>query len=487
MNDFDEFDNGHRTASRHKYSTTFIVVIVVIALLCIVAGLSFGYLMGTAKLAPASAEATQSIAEPTMQPDGAKDDAKEANSSNVTNNAEATDKAIDRPQVAPQIGGSLPALQNSGNQIVDVVDAVNNSVVVITSTKTQNVDEGRGNRFRYGSSSGGSVGSGFIISKDGYIVTNNHLVDGMDTFEVTFADQEHTEMPVKATLVGVDPSSDLAVLKVERSNLTVAALGDSNQVKVGQVAIAIGSPTGSGFSNSVTVGYISALNRQVTSSSVRYLQTDAAINPGNSGGPLLNTKGEVIGINTLKTVTAGFDESGQSISAEGLGFAIPISDAKPIIEELIVKGSYAKPGIGVSVSEVTAKMAEANKIPQGVGVVSVYNDTPAQKAGLRANDIIVGVDGGTIKSWDELNAVLKTKKIGDKISVKVWREDKELDLTFELIDINSSQYTTERTQDRQTPQDPINPPDNGNYFDEGNGGDNSDGFTIPWDWYRQIP
>ncbi|MBQ9625356.1 MAG: trypsin-like peptidase domain-containing protein, partial [Clostridia bacterium] len=191
-------------------------------------------------------------------------------------------------------------------------------------------------------------GSGFIVSPAGYVVTNYHVIEDGKSFKVTINSEETYD----ATVVGYDSYSDLAVLKIENANkqFDSVVLGDSNAVKVGELAIAIGSPLGETLNNSVTVGYISAKDREITSNAhtSTMIQTDAAVNPGNSGGPLLNSYGQVIGINTMKSTVAGYDDYGNAISADGISFAIPISDALPIITSIIQNGKYSRPGLGIS-------------------------------------------------------------------------------------------------------------------------------------------
>lgn len=271
------------------------------------------------------------------------------------------------------------------------------------------------------------VGSGIIVDSDGYILTNSHVIsDGnAKEIQVLFEDGEK----VNAEVVWVDSYMDLAVLKVNKTNLPVAVLGDSDSLMVGELAIAIGNPLGLEFQRTVTSGIISGLNRsvQVDDNMVieNLIQTDASINPGNSGGPLLNAKGEVVGINTAKIS-----------SAEGLGFAIPINTAKPIIEEVIKTGTYQKAYIGikgVSVEEYEMGLGVDLAAESGVVVLEVQANSPASKAGLQNGDIITKMNDKDIEDMYDLKNSLYSYKPGEKISLEILRngEKKTVEVTLE--------------------------------------------------------
>ncbi|GAV22945.1 S1C family serine protease [Carboxydothermus pertinax] len=266
-------------------------------------------------------------------------------------------------------------------------------------------------------------GSGFIISPDGYIVTNNHVVEGAYELYVSLADGRQ----LKAKIVGTDPRADLAVIKINAKNLPVATLGHSSTLQVGELAIAIGNPLGKEFARSVTVGVISALNRTLTyetgEKSLRLIQTDAAINPGNSGGPLCNAKGEVVGINSAKISLSGF---------EGMGFAIPIDEAKPIIEQLINKGYVTRPWLGIAGAEISEQEAQYYDLPQGIYIEGVVGGGPAAKAGIRAKDIITAINGKKITTMAELTDELFKYKPGQKIKVEVYRLSEGKKYTLEV-------------------------------------------------------
>jgi len=303
--------------------------------------------------------------------------------------------------------------------IVDIANKVGPAVCGITVT--QQVQSFFGTQLAEGS------GSGIIISDDGYIVTNQHVIENASEIKVILSTgQEHT-----AQLVGQDANTDLAVIKIDSKNLPVAELGYSSELAVGELAIAIGNPLGQEFAGSVTVGVISALNRSVTVEDRTYtlIQTDAAINSGNSGGALVNSFGQVVGINSLKV-----------LQAEGLGFAIPIDFAKPIIDDLMANG-YVKgrPVIGVSLREVDSSMSQQYGVPEGLYVVSVSPFSAAEKAGILQGDVILEADGQKVSTVAELNTIKNQKRAGDTIKLKIKRSNnydfmgKWSDKTIDLV------------------------------------------------------
>ena len=336
-----------------------------------------------------------------------------------------TPKPTSRPM--PELDGESPVIGNSTNPIPDIVEQVSAGVLGVIN-------------YAYVREFGGTyveqaTGSAFMISTDGYIVTNAHVVEDADAVAVTFVDG--TELD--AEIIGMDKSMDVAVLKVEGENLHALKLGDSDAVRVGEFAIAIGDPTGRELAGTTTFGIIGATAREVNidGRTNTYLQTDAAVNPGNSGGPLLNMAGEVIGITSAKTVTASYDEFGNAISAEGLGFAIPINDAMKIVSQLITHGYVLRPGIGVSIVTWDALSAQKYETVEGMLVYTVTKDGPADEAGLRPNDIIVEVDGTPVPTQDEFVAHVKAKTVGDTLELKVWRAGEYFDTTLTIGDLNT--------------------------------------------------
>ncbi|HJF19688.1 MAG TPA: trypsin-like peptidase domain-containing protein [Enterococcus columbae] len=290
-----------------------------------------------------------------------------------------------------------------------------------------------------------SEGSGVIYKKEGnyaYVVTNNHVVEGQNALQVLLADGQK----VDAELVGTDAYTDLAVVKIPAKNVTtVATFGDSSQLKVGEPAIAIGSPLGTEYANSVTEGIISSLNRQVVSQNdsgqevnINAIQTDAAINPGNSGGALVNIAGQVIGINSSKIASTSASTSG--VSVEGMGFAIPSNDVTTIISQLEKDGKVTRPALGVRTVDLNAltdqQKEQILKVPSsltnGVVLAQVNSATPAEKAGLKQYDVITAIDGQEVKTGTELRAALYKKSVGDSIKVTYYRGNDKKTTTVQL-------------------------------------------------------
>ncbi|MDT2755895.1 trypsin-like peptidase domain-containing protein [Enterococcus asini] len=292
-----------------------------------------------------------------------------------------------------------------------------------------------------------SEGSGVIYNKDGdsaYVVTNNHVVEDSDGLEVVMSDGTK----IKGELMGTDAVTDLAVIKISSENVDeVATFGDSSALKVGEPAIAIGSPLGSQYANSVTSGIISSVDRPISDSStgvnISAIQTDAAINPGNSGGPLINIAGQIVGINSSKIASTSTESS--DISVEGMGFAIPSNDVVKIIDQLQKDGKVTRPALGINMvdlSSVTSQQQEQilgvpSSVKAGVVITNVMNATPAEKAGLKQYDVITKVDDKEVTSATDLQSVLYDKNVGDTITVTYYRGDKESTAKVELT-IDSS-------------------------------------------------
>lgn len=266
------------------------------------------------------------------------------------------------------------------------------------------------------------IGSGFIINEEGYILTNYHVIKGAKEVIVTLSDGKD----VKAKVINYDENQDVAMLKISDDSIKVPGvveLGDSDALKPGEQVIAIGTPLSKEFNHTVTAGIVSAINRTVKTSSgvqLNLIQTDAAINPGNSGGPLVNTKGEVVGINNMKIAS---DE------VEGIGFSIPINEVKDRIESL------SKPilNLGISVREINSDLGKQYNMDEGLYIVQVTEFSPAEKSGLQGGDLIVKFDGQRIKTFKELKDIKDTKKEGDTVSVEVIRngENKTFNVKLE--------------------------------------------------------
>ncbi len=278
----------------------------------------------------------------------------------------------------------------------------------------------------------GSEGSGIIYSQDGYIITNYHVISeaiGNSSATVTVT-LYNSEDEISATIVGGDEVSDLAVLKIDKTGLTSAKIGKSSDVKVGEIAVAIGNPLGQQFASTVTGGYISAVNRKVTFEGISYtlIQTDAAINPGNSGGALVNSSGEVVGINTAKI---------SETDVEGIGFAIPVDDAIPIVDELIKNKKISRPYIGITGFSVDKTTADRYNLVEGIYVSEVSQNTGASKAGLKKGDIITKADDTDVTTMEELNEIKNSKKVGDTITLKVYRNSNYVDIKVTLEENNT--------------------------------------------------
>ena len=316
-----------------------------------------------------------------------------------------------------QIDGKTPLT------IPEIAEAVGPSVVGVlnkTTLQVQKYYDPFSGRYYYSddpANDGQTIeqgsGSGIIISNDGYIVTNQHVVDGASEISVVL----NTGEEYNAKLIGQDTKTDLAVLKIDAGNdLPAAVLGDSSNIKTGELAVAIGNPMGMEFSGSVTAGIISATNRTMTIEDRTYnlIQTDAAINSGNSGGALINQYGEVIGINSVKLSSTG---------VEGMSFAIPTSEAKPIIDDLMSSGYVTgRPLVGIVIQSTK----------YGLFISSVNQGSGAEKAGLKTGDQILSVDGTEVSSTTEINKIRDTKKPGDKMKFKIVRagQTKEIDVVL---------------------------------------------------------
>ena len=323
------------------------------------------------------------------------------------------------------------ALSNYSDTAVYAANKILPSIVGIKIEYTVNTQSFFG---RSSSSTATASGSGIIISEDGYILTNNHVVSSSSSesnsyYQITDAGKVTVtlfgdETEYEAKIVGQDEQTDLAVIKIEKSGLTKAEFADSDSVKVGEFAMAVGNPVN--MNSTVTTGIVSAVNRKITDSDGKTYtcnQTDAAINSGNSGGALVNSEGKVIGINTLKLSGTGI---------EGIGFAIPINSTTDITSQLIQYSKVKRPFIGISGIDLNAETAKTYNLVEGVYVKSVEDFSAAEKAGLKAGDVIIEVEGKSIKTMDELNEVKNSHKIGDELKLKINRNGTEKEITLTL-------------------------------------------------------
>lgn len=338
-----------------------------------------------------------------------------------------TASAMGEPDSSVSLNTQQISLLDYSDTAVGVAQKVLPSIVGINVTYSVN------SLFYKGQGTATAEGSGVIISEDGYILTNNHVVNSSSSSSSFYELGKASKITVKlynddteyeAEIVGTDEQTDLAVIKINKDNLTAAELGDSDSVQVGEFCMAIGNPLGLG--STVTDGIISAVNREVVDeegNSYTAIQTNVAINSGNSGGALVNSQGQVIGINTLKV-------SGDGV--EGVGFAIPINSTKDIYEQLIQYNKVKRPYLGIGGIEVDEETAKANNITVGIYVKTLENFSAAEKAGIKVGDVIIKADGQDVETMDELNEIKNKKEIGDKMTLTVWRDGKTQDIEVTL-------------------------------------------------------
>lgn len=328
-------------------------------------------------------------------------------------------------------------ITNEESVIIDVVEKVSPSVVTVAIVNNRSLgrvfDINPNDPFNIFGPPGGSqkteqdIGTGFIVSSEGLIVTNKHVVSSLGSkYKVVTKDDKSFEVQK----IYRDPVNDLAILKINTSNLTPITIGDSSKLKVGQMAIAIGTALGE-FRNTVTVGVISGLGRGITAGSPfegfverldNVIQTDAAINPGNSGGPLLNSGGEVIGVNT-------------AVSSEGqnIGFALPINTVKDALDEFNKTGKFSRPFLGVRYKMITRDLALLNEVPEGAYVQDVVEGSPADAGGVHTEDIITKIDGLKVTDKDGgLAKAISGKKVGDRVTLEIWRDTETINITVAL-------------------------------------------------------
>lgn len=363
---------------------------------------------------------------------------------------EALEQQIASPAAASTDGAVVQQLPSDGSQLAltQLYSQSVSSVVAISSTVESSNYFGQ-------TTEGTASGSGFILSADGYVVTNYHVVEGAKALTVILHDgTEYT-----ATLKGYDSTNDIAVLKVDATDLPAAPLGKSGALSIGDMVVAIGNPLGT-LTATQTVGYVSGINREVAtdSSIISMIQTDAAINPGNSGGPLFNMQGQVIGITTAKY--SGTTGSGASI--EGIGFAIPIDDVMPIINDLVSHGYVTGAYMGITVQNTDADSAAMFGLPTGAYVLEVVKGGSADRAGIQPKDIIISLGDTTVTNVTDLTRALRSYKAGDETTVTLIRAGQETTLS---ITLDEKPQQTEDTTPQQIPQPDENMPSSGNYED----------------------
>lgn len=409
-----------RSRKRSNWLGTFVAILLLVILTCSVVYVTFfadihvqrtgnGLLLyfGTRQAQPAETH-TVSQSETPAQAETPEAD---------TSSALAAQPAQDPPSVEIESSPAAPATPASEDEadgalsLQEIYKKCIGSVVSITAS----------------SQSGKSSGTGIVLSADGYLITNHHVIENAQVIAVQTSD----ERQFQASIIGSDEASDLAVLKVDATDLQPAEFGDSGKLAVGDRVVAIGDPLGAQLRGTMTSGIVSAINRdlEVNDRTMTLIQTDAALNNGNSGGPLINCYGQVIGINTMKL------RSYYSTTAEGLGFAIPMAVAKPILEELMENGYVAgRPAIGISYDTLPLAFRIYYNLPEGVYISAVYDGSDAQAKGVTAGDIITAVNGTRVTSIDELNRVKNQFTAGDSITLTLYNGGSYRDVEVTLID-----------------------------------------------------
>ena len=416
--------------SKHEKGTSALIWCLAILLCmmfiaCVVVGVGFLRVMRTqAAVSPMPAE-ERSVGEATPTPPSQGVDQPSVGT--------AEQSLLPTPTLLPP--ADLPQMelntQSPGNiqlfsTIPDVVEAASGSVVGVIQYQRS---------ARNGKLEEYASGSGFIVSENGYVLTNAHVVNGAEQVDVLFSDGTK----ITALVVGADVTTDIAVLKVAGDNYPALPIGDSTSLRVGEYVIAIGNPLSAyELYGTVTFGIISATAREINIDGFvnTYLQTDAAINFGNSGGPLINMAGQVIGMNTAKSITAGYDSRGNAISAEGIGFALPIQNVIEIANMILQGGSVVRPGIGVQIRTVDEETASENNVPVGCRVEELTAGAPAEKAGLQVGDIIVKADDITVTTNDDVVNYVRSLQVGDTVLFTVYRDGNYLTIRVTVGDMN---------------------------------------------------
>jgi serine protease Do len=340
----------------------------------------------------------------------------------------------------------LPRDNNPTTSFAPIIKKVSPSVVNIYTSKTLRLDPALRQYLRemYGfdrvpsERRQQSLGSGIIVSQDGYILTNNHVVEGADEVKVALADERTI---FDATVVGTDPQTDVAVVKVTAENLPAITLADSGKIEVGDVTLAIGDPFGVG--QTVTMGIVSAKDRGgigITNYE-DFIQTDASINPGNSGGALVDAEGRLVGINTAILSRTGGNQ--------GIGFAVPVNLARYVMERIVVDGKVTRGYLGVKIQPITPDIAKQSKLSQPVGalIAEVTPGSPGEQAGLKAGDVVTEFDGKSVTDSRHLQLMVAEKSPGSRVSIKIVREGKEQTLTAQLGEL-PAQLASQRTESK---------------------------------------
>ena len=426
--EFEKYNNSKRDKSVSALIWCLSILLCLTFIACLVVGTGYFRIM-RAQSALAQSPREEKPSQGTFQPIKP-----EATPRIDKSPADTVEKAA-TPTMAPVAREDLPEMELNVQatdemrvfaSIPDVVEAASGSVVGVIQYQP---NARTGKLVEYGS------GSGFIVSENGYILTNAHVVSGAAAVDVLFSDGDKKP----AMVVGADITSDIAVLKVEGDNYPALPIGDSSALRVGEYVIAIGNPLSAyELYGTVTFGIISATAREINIEGFvnTYLQTDAAINFGNSGGPLINMSGQVIGMNSAKSVTAGYDSRGNAISAEGIGFALPIQNVIDIAKTIQREGGLTRPGIGVQIRTVDEETAAQNDVPTGCRVESLTKGAPAELAGMKAGDIITKVDDILVSVNDDVVDYVRSLKVGDTAVFTVYRDGAYLTIPVVIGDMN---------------------------------------------------
>ena len=431
MNTYNGFSTDGGTPKKPKKHTGLKIAASLMAMLCVSAGSIGVYSQVEGRLKNAVAVVEEKVEEKVE---------------NIEKNDSTEPTAADTAAEVEKVGLIKTKTSSSDEMATeDIVDKLLPSVVGVESKFTVTQENNGGFYFGFGgfgqqeqqpsTYSATGTGTGVVITDNGYIVTNAHVIydsehgaGEAESVSVILNDEKSYD----AEIVGYDTDCDIAVLKIKAEGLTAAEFGDSDKLRLGESVIAIGNPLGFELFGSVTTGIVSALDREVTinDSTMKLIQTDTAINSGNSGGPLINSYGQVIGINSSKISSSYYSDSA---SVEGLCFAIPISHAQKVINDLINYGYVTgKPMIGITGKDVTEEVSQAYGIPVGVYVRAVVEGSAADLAGIRVGDVIIAINGETVTTYDELNKARDNYKAGDAITITVTRNGQDMDIKLIL-------------------------------------------------------
>ena len=345
--------------------------------------------------------------------------------------------------VVPSDQRPINTLRDLNNALVDIAETTNQTVVTITTSRTVRMQQRSPFSFFFNDPrfdmerefQRSGLGSGVIVSTDGYIITNNHVIDSADEIRVRLYGGDELD----AEIIGTDPETDIAVLKIDRNNLPAIKMGDSDQIRIGEMVLAIGSPLSQDFAHTVSQGIVSASGRSSLNLNLyeNYIQTDAAINPGNSGGALVNLDGELIGINTaIASRTGGY---------QGIGFAIPVNMARSVMESLIVDGEVRRGFLGIGLGgEVDRTMARALNLDRARGVIvgDVTEDGPADQAGIQEGDVIISLNGEEVIGWRDLQLGIASKDPGEEITIEIIRNGERMTFDVTLVERESDEVAS---------------------------------------------